>query len=166
MVQIHSPLFLVFRTNRKKSVSIFSPTAKKKIKILTGEKANKFLKKNNLKWISRETSQKTKQLKGQIASIGKVSGRVRILLEKKDIPKLKTGEIIVASMTNPNYIPAMKKAAAIITNEGGVTCHAAIVSRELGIPCIIGTKIATQVLRDGDRVEVDAEKGVIKVLTK
>ena len=65
-------------------------------------------------------------------------------------------------MTDPRYVPAMKKAAAIVTDEGGITCHAAIVSRELKKPCIIGTKIATKVLKDGDEVEVDAEKGVVK----
>lgn len=69
-------------------------------------------------------------------------------------------------MTTPDFVPAMKKAAAVITDEGGITCHAAIMSRELGIPCVIGTKIATKVLRDGDLVEVDAEKGVVRILKK
>jgi pyruvate,water dikinase len=67
-------------------------------------------------------------------------------------------------MTRPEYISAMKKAAAIVTDEGGITCHAAIVSRELKKPCIIGTKIATKVLKDGDLVEVDADKGIVKIL--
>jgi pyruvate,water dikinase len=65
-------------------------------------------------------------------------------------------------MTRPDYVPAMKKAAAIVTNEGGITCHAAIVSRELGIPCIIGTKIATEVFKDGDVVEVNANHGWVR----
>ena len=65
-------------------------------------------------------------------------------------------------MTRPDYIAGMKKAAAIVTNEGGITCHAAIVSRELGIPCIIGTKIATQVFKDGDLVEVNANHGWVR----
>ncbi len=68
-------------------------------------------------------------------------------------------------MTDPDFLPAMKKASAIITDEGGITCHAAIVSRELKIPCIIGTRIATKVLKDGDLVEVDANKG-IEMVTK
>jgi pyruvate,water dikinase len=67
-------------------------------------------------------------------------------------------------MTRPEYVPLMKKAAGIITDEGGITCHAAIVSRELKIPCVIGTKIATKVLKDGDMVEVDADKGIVKIL--
>ena len=66
----------------------------------------------------------------------------------------------------PEYVPLMKKAAAIVTDEGGITCHAAIVSRELNKPCIIGVKIATKVLKDGDLIEVDAEKGVVKVIKK
>ena len=71
---------------------------------------------------------------------------------------------MVATMTFPNFIPAMEKAAAIITDEGGLLSHAAIVSREMGIPCVVGTKIATQVLKDGDRVEVDANKGIVRKL--
>lgn len=69
-------------------------------------------------------------------------------------------------MTTPNMISAMKCAAAFITDEGGITCHAAIISRELKKPCIIGTKIATKILKDGDIVEIDADNGVIKVLDK
>ena len=78
--------------------------------------------------------------------------------------KMKPGDILVSKATNPNVVPAMKIAGAIITDEGGITCHAAIISRELKIPCVIGTKIATQVLKDGDKVEVDANNGIIKKL--
>ncbi|MBU4375310.1 hypothetical protein KKH38_02310, partial [Patescibacteria group bacterium] len=69
-------------------------------------------------------------------------------------------------MTRPEHLMGMKKAGAIITDDGGITCHAAIIARELGIPCIIGTKIATKVLKDGDFVEVDAERGIVKILKK
>ena len=72
------------------------------------------------------------------------------------------GDVLVSHATNPNLLPAMGMAAAIVTDIGGLTCHAAIVSREFRIPCIVGTKIATQVLQDNDLVEVDAEKGVVK----
>ncbi len=65
-------------------------------------------------------------------------------------------------MTHPEFLSLMKQASAIVTDEGGVTCHAAIVARELGIPCVIGTKMATKVLKDGDEVEVDADKGIVK----
>jgi len=101
---------------------------------------------------------------GQTASVGKGQGRVMVVSNIEKLKKFKTGGILVASMTAPDYVSAMKKAAAIITDEGGITCHAAIISRELGIPCIIGTKIATKVLKDGDLVEVDADKGVVKII--
>ena len=79
---------------------------------------------------------------------------------------MKKGDILVSIATNPNLVSAMKKASAIITNAGGLTCHAAIVSRELNIPCIVGTKVATKVLKDGDLVEVDADEGMVKILKK
>lgn len=105
-------------------------------------------------------------IKGLVASPGKVRGLVRVMESHRDIAKIKKGEILVAPKTTPKYVPAMEKAIAIITDEGGLLSHAAIVSRELGIPCIVGTKIATQVLRDGDLVEVDANKGMAKILKR
>ena len=72
----------------------------------------------------------------------------------------------MTGMTRPEFVPLMKRASAIVTDEGGITCHAAIVSRELNIPCIIGTKIVTKVLKDGDEVEVDADNGVVKIIKK
>jgi phosphohistidine swiveling domain-containing protein len=104
------------------------------------------------------------EVKGQTASPGKVQGRVRILLKVDQLGDFQPGEILLASMTDPRYLPAMKKAAAIVTNEGGITCHAAIVARELRIPCVIATKFATKVLKDGDMVEVNADKGEVKIL--
>ena len=74
------------------------------------------------------------------------------------------GDILVAPMTSPDFIVAMRKASAIITDSGGMTCHAAIVSRELKIPCIVGTNIATKLLKDKDIVEIDTSKGIIKKL--
>ncbi|OGI30148.1 MAG: hypothetical protein A3G09_01040 [Candidatus Moranbacteria bacterium RIFCSPLOWO2_12_FULL_48_12] len=110
------------------------------------------------------TPQDVKELQGQIAMKGLARGKVRVLKNKSQIPELQAGEILVTAMTTPDYLPAMKKATAFITDEGGITCHAAIVARELGKPCIIGTKVATQVLKDGDMVEVDAERGIIRIL--
>lgn len=104
-----------------------------------------------------------KELKGSSASKGFVSGKVRIVIDVKNAI-FNEGEILVTSMTRPEFVPLMKKAAGIITNEGGITSHAAIISRELGIPCVIGTKFATQILHDGDLVEVDADKGIVKIL--
>ena len=80
--------------------------------------------------------------------------------------KIEKGEILVTPMTNPKYLPAIHKSSAIITDQGGTLCHAAIVAREFNIPCIVGTKIATQALHDGDLVEVDATKGMIKILSR
>lgn len=100
-------------------------------------------------------------LHGAAASPGVGSGSVKILKSPKEIGKLKEGDVLVASMTSPDYVPAMKRAAAIITDEGGLTSHAAIVSRELGVPCVVGTKEATTKLSDGDKVTVDGAKGVV-----
>jgi pyruvate,water dikinase len=80
--------------------------------------------------------------------------------------KMKQGDILVSIATNPDIVPAMKKAGAIVTEQGGITSHAAIVSRELGTPCVIGTKIATKVFKDGDIVEVDANKGTVKLIDR
>jgi phosphohistidine swiveling domain-containing protein len=104
------------------------------------------------------------ELKGNTAYPGKVRGVVKIVNALSDLNKFQEGDILVSFSTNPSLVPAMNKAAAIITNTGGVTCHAAIVSRELKTPCIIGTKIATKVLHDGDLVEVDADKGIVKII--
>ncbi len=107
-----------------------------------------------------------KEIKGSIAYKGVVNGKVRVCKTVDDIREFKQGEILVANQTTPEFVPAMKKAIAIITDQGGITCHAAIVSRELKLPAIIGTKIATKVLKDGDLVEVDAEKGIVTILDK
>ena len=105
-----------------------------------------------------------------IISIGNSRG-IRIpkpILEESGIGKyvelkVKKGEILVTTMTSPDFVPAMKLAAAIVTDRGGITSHAAIVSRELGIACIVGTERATKILKDGDLVEVDANEGTIRV---
>lgn len=103
-------------------------------------------------------------LTGIPACRGKITGVVRVIQHKEEMGLFQTGQILVTNMTTIDYVPIMKKAKAIITNEGGITCHAAIFSRELGIPCIIGTKIATKVFKDGDMVEVDASRGIVKKL--
>ena len=100
-------------------------------------------------------------IKGLGASPGIASGSVKVILGEKEISKVEKGDILVTTMTAPDMVPAMKKAAAIVTDEGGMTCHAAIVSRELGVPAVVGTKTATKVLRDGMIVTVDGEKGIV-----
>jgi len=116
-------------------------------------------------------NKKIKEFKGNIASPGIVKGKVRVFRNiegdlAKLITKIKKNDIFVTEMTRPQTMPIIKKASAIITDEGGINCHAAIISRELGIPCIIGTEIATKVLKDGDLVEVHANKGIVRILKK
>lgn len=103
-----------------------------------------------------------RSVKGQVAYGGIVKGEVTILRRQEEVKKVKAGVILVSAMTTPDFFPAMKRAAAFVTDEGGITCHAAIVARELKKPCVIGTKIATKVFKDGDWVEVDAEKGIVR----
>ncbi len=98
---------------------------------------------------------------GLAASPGIVTGKVRVVPEAKDIEKAKEGDIIVTKMTNPDWVPVMKKAAGIITDEGGTTCHAAIVSRELGIPCIVGSQDATKKLKSGSLVTLNGYNGYV-----
>lgn len=100
-------------------------------------------------------------LKGLGSSPGVGIGAVKILQSAKDIKNMQKGEILVTDMTTPDFVPAMKKAAAIVTNTGGMTSHAAIVSRELGIPCVVGTGNATNILKDGMEVTVDGMHGII-----
>ncbi len=96
----------------------------------------------------------------------KVRGIVRIIIDKSDLGKINTGDILVSPMTTPDFIMAMEKAAAFVTDEGGITCHAAIVAREMQKPCIIGTVNATSILKDGDLVEVDTGRGVVRIIKK
>lgn len=107
----------------------------------------------------------TEDIHGSVANRGTALGRVVICKDLVSIQKVEKGDIIVASMTRPEFMPALKKASAIVTDEGGVTCHAAILSRELGIPAVIGTKIATKILRDGMRVEVRANHGIVRIIS-
>ncbi len=113
-----------------------------------------------------EKGSKRQEIFGVTAQSGKVRGKVFIIKTFHDIKRVKEGNILVANTTHPNYLPAMRKASAFITNEGGIISHAAIISRELKKPCIVGTKIATKILKDGDIVEVDATRGTVKVLKK
>jgi pyruvate, water dikinase len=110
---------------------------------------------------------KNQILEGQPASPGIGSGKVKIVKSMDDLQKIQEGDILVAEMTNPDYVSAMKKASAILTDEGGMTSHAAIVSREMGIPAIVGSKEATAKLKDGDEITVDGTTGkVYEGLTK
>ncbi len=152
----------------KINVSLINKRMKHSVWIFDNEKIKVFIDKEAKKYSKRIIEEKIEEeiseFKGTPACIGRVRGVAKIIFSADDMGKMNKGDILVSFATNPNLLSAMKKAGAIITDEGGITCHAAIVSRELNIPCIIGTKIATKVLKDGDEVEVDAERGVIKIL--
>lgn len=125
---------------------------------ITKEEAEKIEKEN----IIREELQK--ELKGQVACSGNVEGEVCIVNTVQDMKKMKEGMILVSVMTHPNLFPAMKIAKGIVTDIGGLSCHAAIVARELNIPCIIGTKNVTKVVRDGMKIALESSTGTIKII--
>lgn len=133
---------------------------KAKEQIFTSHEAEKLEKAATAVSIDRNVT----QLIGQTACLGKAIGVARIIMGPKDLHKMQKGDVLVAIATDPDVVPGMKIASAIVTEQGGVTSHAAIVSRELGVPCVIGTKIATKWLKDGDRIEVDATKGIVRKL--
>jgi phosphohistidine swiveling domain-containing protein len=103
-----------------------------------------------------------KEIRGVVACSGNAQGRVKIIKSSQDMKYFNYGDILVTIMTSPDFVVVMKKAAAIITDEGGLTSHAAIISRELEKPCIVGTRSASRILKDGDLVEVDANLGVVR----
>lgn len=138
---------------------------KGKTEFYSGKIADKLMK--ELKFFKEKTiNAESELIKGHPAYAGIARGRVKIINTRQEMVKMHQGNILVSHMTNPDIVPAMKMAAGIVTDLGGITCHAAIVARELKKPCVIGTKIATEVLKDGDEVEVDAEKGIIKIINK
>ncbi len=151
---INSPEF----ARRRKSFVVGFWKGKKQL--ISGTEASSLVN------VFRNKSKSGDYVKGTVAYKGKVKGIVKIILDKKDFKKIKKGNILVTSMTTPNFIVLMKKVAAIVTDEGGLSCHAAIVSRELKIPCIIGTKDATKILSNRDYVEVDAIDGIVRVLKR
>lgn len=118
------------------------------------------------KYIQAESGGEISELHGQCGCRGQARGRARIINVIKDMAKMAAGDILVSISTQPDLLPAMKKAAAFVTDQGGVTSHAAIVAREMNTPCVIATKVATQVIKDGDELEVDADKGIVKILRR
>lgn len=144
-------------SRRKKSYAIILENYK--VKLYSAEKARRFIE-------FEEINNDIKEIKGNPAFPGVVEGLIKIIINKADFKKFNPGEILVTPMTTPDFVPLMKQSLAIITDEGGITCHAAIVAREMKKPCVIGTKLATKLLSDGDLVKVDAGKGIVKILKK
>jgi len=151
---------------RKKSYAI-SYESGGKIEIFTYKKADKLFEEK-----IKKPSTKSKVIKGQAASLGIYKGKVRkviigdLEMLQESIKRFKEGEVLVTSMTQPNMMVIARRAGAIIADEGGITSHAAIISRELKIPCIVGCLKAMQVLKDGDLVEVNANRGLVRLLER
>jgi phosphohistidine swiveling domain-containing protein len=149
---------------RQKGYAILKMDGKNEL--LVGEKYRKAWR-----LVRSMTSGPKKELKGRSAFPGTVRGKVELILHDvrnltDRVERFKKGNILITEMTTPATVVACRKAAAIVTDEGGVLCHAAIISRELKKPCIVGTKVATQILKNGDNVEVDATNGNVKIITK
>lgn len=104
------------------------------------------------------------ELVGRRASAGKAVGVARVINSVTELGSFKQGEILVTHMTTPDYVVAMSKAIAFVTDEGGVTCHAAIVAREMNVPCVVGTQEATRMIKTGQVIEVDATSGLVRIL--
>jgi phosphoenolpyruvate synthase/pyruvate phosphate dikinase len=109
-----------------------------------------------------EVKEETNEVKGMGVYHEKVEGRAVIIKKDEDLKKVREGDIIICSMTSPNYIVVMEKAAGWVTDEGGMLSHAAIISREMKKPCVVGTKIATKIFKDDDIIEIDGKKGVAR----
>jgi phosphohistidine swiveling domain-containing protein len=149
------------KINERNGFTVMSHNNGKAV-VLTGAKAKKFYASKNI--FKEKINKNVKELQGTCACSGQAKGVVRIVNLVEEIHKMEKGNIMVAHTTFPNLVPAMKKAAAIVTEDGGITCHAAIVAREMNTPCITGIKIATKVLKDGQIVEVDADNGIVKII--
>jgi phosphohistidine swiveling domain-containing protein len=130
-----------------------------KHKVLIGKDAEKLFDDAQ---ITIDASSEVTEISGHVACLGYARGIVRIIRNKSDIGKVQKGDVLVASATSPDYLPAMHKACAFVTDQGGISSHASIVAREMKKPCIIGTKVATKVFKDGDLVEVDANNGTVR----
>ncbi len=129
-----------------------------KIEVYSGHKAKEIAAKE----LASSDATKLKEVRGITGSKGKASGKAVIIHTNLDLKKVRDGCVLVAHMTRQDYVPAMRKCVAFVTDEGGVTCHTAIIARELGVPCVVGTGNATEVFKDGDEVEVNAQKGTAK----
>lgn len=155
---------------RKKSFVVYSEN--EQVIPITGEQKKIILERFKQPYFSEIT-----EIKGVVANKGKVIAKARVVLaeyekeyesfvKKLHSMEMNDGEILVTETTSPDFVPLMKKAGGIIANQGGLNSHAAIVSRELGVPCLVGTYYATDVLATGDLIELDADSGLVKIIQK
>lgn len=141
---------------------VIIPKNENDYKFIYKDKAKQFVEEN----VFQEDVRNVNSLKGQVAQPGKIKAKVCLILNPNHNQKLKTGEILVARATSPQFLPAMKRASAFITDVGGITSHAAIVAREMKKPCLIGTKLASKLLQDGDLIELDSQKEEFIILKR
>ena len=132
------------------------------IKVFEGLEAKSIVEDLDRKY--QRTNDGVEPIKGITAAQGYAEGRAKIILSTEDFDNFKEGEIMVTGMTRAHFLPLMEKAKAIVTDEGGLSSHAAIVSRDLGKPCVIGTKIATKAIKNGDQLEVRASDGTVRII--
>ncbi len=132
-----------------------------KLNILLGKDAKKFEERF---LINKDIGKK--EFKGRVASKGFAKGIAKVVLSGEDFKKFNKGDILIAANTSPDFMPVLIQASGVVAEDGGITAHVSVVSRELGIPCVVGINNATDVFKDGDLVEVDAEKGVVRILNK
>jgi len=151
--------------SQRNTVALSLDFSNRKLVVHTGRVLKLFLSELNKKHKTDDTNS-AQEISGTIANIGMVRGIARVIMGRYDFPKFKDKDIIVTSMTSVDFVPIMERASAFVTNEGGITSHASIVSRELNKPCIIGTKIGTKIIQDGDLLEVDATHGVVRILKR
>ena len=130
------------------------------ILILQGTEAHDSLKR--LKIFDTTSS----EIRGTPAYTGKVSGKVTLISDRNEWPRIRNAEVLVIHTTTPDMVPYLKNVKAIVTEEGGILSHASVISRELKIPCVIGTKTATKILKEGEMVQVDAEKGIVRKVSR
>ncbi len=121
-----------------------------------------YAKRTGYRFIEDEAKPVSGLLRGRVANPGQAKGKAKLVFTTKDLAKVGKGDILISPMTTANFMPAIRKAAAIVTDEGGLLSHAAIVSRELRKPCLIATKSATKIFKDGDSIEVDAGAGWVR----
>ncbi len=140
------------------------PDDEENIHILEGSEAKSYL--NHFANSHKDKTNLSTEIKGNVAYKGQVTGLVKIINKPSDMKKMRDGDILVSISTSPLIVPAMKKATAFITDQGGLASHAAIIAREMKVPCVVGTENATLILRDGDEIDVDANNGIIKIMKK
>ncbi len=150
-------------SNRKNGFALVSKYGK--IEIIHSPKLNKFIDQEGIQAPFSQIDE-TDSFKGVIACKGKIQGKVRVIDDPNLISTFEEDEILVTYMTTMEFSPLFKKAKGIITDEGGLSSHAAIIAREFALPCIVGTKISTRTLKTGDLIELNADKGIINILDR